>query len=80
MTFGRSGRRQNDIELSDTTISREQARFVHEAETSTLRLINESATNQTKVNGQPVDNAVLKDGDIIQCGATVVKFSFPATR
>jgi hypothetical protein len=78
ITVGRSGRRSNDIELSDATISREQARFVRDADPGGVRLINESATNPTKVNGQPVDSHLLKDGDTIQCGATVATFSFPA--
>ncbi len=73
-TLGRAGHRKNDIELSDTTISRDQARIVCDAASRAFTLVNESTTNPTRVNGQVVDSAILQEGDSIEFGATVAKF------
>lgn len=72
-TLGRGGQRKNDIELTDTTISRDQARIVLEGTGYTL--INESTTNPTRVNGQTIERHPLSNGDTIEFGATVLKFT-----
>jgi hypothetical protein len=74
-TLGRSGARQNDITLSDGTVSREHAKIIYAAAEKSFRLINESTTNPVRLNGNPVDAVVIKEGDAIQIGATILKFS-----
>jgi pSer/pThr/pTyr-binding forkhead associated (FHA) protein len=73
-TIGRSGQRKNDLDLSDTTVSREQAKVLYNTVDRSFKIINESTTNPTRVNGSTVDTAVLQDGDRIEFGNTVVKF------
>jgi hypothetical protein len=72
--IGRSGQRKNDFELTDTTTSREQAKILYNSADRLFRIVNESTTNPTRVNGNPVDSAVLQDGDKIEFGNTVVRF------
>ena len=74
MTIGRSGARQNEITLSDGTVSREHAKIIYAAAEKTFRLINESTTNPARLNGNPIDAVVIKDGDTIQVGSTILKF------
>jgi len=75
ITLGRSGARQNDITLSDSTVSREHAKIIYSTAEKTFRLINESTTNPVRLNGNPIDTAVIKDGDTLQLGSTIFKFS-----
>lgn len=72
--IGRAGGRQNQVELSDETVSREQARLLKDRENGRVLLINESATNRTKVNGSEVDSVELSPGDEVRMGATVMEF------
>ncbi|MGA2262449.1 MAG: FHA domain-containing protein [Acidobacteriota bacterium] len=74
IAIGRGGGRQNDITLSDSTVSREHAQILFSASEMTIQLINDSTTNPARLNGGPVDKFVLKDGDIIQLGASVLQF------
>jgi hypothetical protein len=74
ITIGRAGARQNDITLSDGTVSREHAKIIYAAAEKTFRLINESTTNPARLNGTPIDAVVIKDGDTIQVGSTILKF------
>ncbi len=73
-TIGRPGPRRNDLELTDTTVSREQAKIIYAAADKSFKLINESSTNPTRVNGSSVDAVVLQDGDRIEFGNTSVTF------
>ena len=75
VTLGRSGGRQNDITLSDSTVSREHAKIICSTAERTFRLINESTTNPARLNGNAIDTVLIKDGDSLQLGATVLKFS-----
>ena len=76
ITLGRTGgSRQNDVTLADGTVSREHAKILYAAAEKTFRLINESTTNPARLNGNPIDAVVIKDGDSIQIGATILKFS-----
>jgi hypothetical protein len=75
ITLGRSGSRQNDVTLSDGTVSREHAKIIYAAAEKTFRLINESTTNPARLNGNPIDAVAIKDGDTIQIGSTIMKFS-----
>lgn len=72
--IGRSGQRKNDFELGDATTSREQAKIIYSLTDRSFKIINESTTNPTRVNGSLVDAVVLQDGDKIEFGNTVVKF------
>ena len=71
--IGREGGRRNHLVLSDRTVSLAQASVVMDG--SEFRLVNESKTNRTLVNGEPVhDPMLLEDGAEIRMGATVVRF------
>jgi hypothetical protein len=59
--------------LEDQTVSRRQARIVAEGEA--ISLVQESATNPTRVEGKPVEKCELSDGDLIQMGATKLRLS-----
>jgi hypothetical protein len=72
--IGRSGQRKNDLELTDSTTSREQAKIIYNSADRSFKIINESTTNPTRVNSSTVDSAVLQDGDKIEFGNTVVRF------
>lgn len=72
--IGRRGGRKNNLELSDSTVSRKQARILYNDATARFSVINESETNQTLVNGSPVDAHELQDGDVIAAGATAMEF------
>jgi hypothetical protein len=74
INIGRSGGRLNEVTLSDSTVSREHARILYSSRDKTFQLINESATNPARLNGNPVDKAILKDSDTIQLGATILRF------
>ncbi len=69
--IGRQGRRSNDITLSDTSISREQARLSYNEETDVFTLINESKTNPTRVDGVTVDAKEIGGQARIEMGRTV---------
>lgn len=71
--IGRSGRRKNDVELTDTSVSREQAKIVYSDETGSFTLINESRTNPTKVDGSTVEARELTDEARIEMGKTTAE-------
>lgn len=73
--IGRAGVRKNDIELSDDTVSKEQAAIFYDVKTTTFTLANQSTTNPTTVNNVVVaDTVVLEPDAVIQMGATVLRF------
>ena len=72
--IGRAGQRKNDLELTDGTASREQAKILYNHVDRSFKIVNESTTNPTRVNGSAVDAAVLQDGDRVEFGNTLVKF------
>ncbi|MBT9582147.1 FHA domain-containing protein [bacterium] len=63
----------NDIVLEDTGISRQHCRFLSRA--GLVQITDLHSTNGTLVNGQRVEKADLRDGDLIVLG-TCVKFCF----
>lgn len=73
-TIGRGGGRTNDIELSESTVSREQAKITFDQNNKVFTLINESITNPSKVNGEQVSSKVLADNDEIEFGFCKSKF------
>lgn len=74
-TIGRHGARKNDLELSDETVSKDQASIYYDLAQKTFSIANESATNPTKVNGVPITGPTRLDHDcLIELGRTVVRF------
>lgn len=71
--IGRAGRRKNDVELTDTAVSREQAKVVYNDETKSFTVINESKTNPTKVDGTTVEARELTDEARIEMGKTTAE-------
>jgi DNA-binding SARP family transcriptional activator len=70
--IGRMGRRVNDIELNDKTISRTQARLETGPQGTTL-----VAESPTILNGQPLETGssqLLTDGDLIRFGSLVYRY------
>jgi hypothetical protein len=74
-TLGRPGSRKNDIELSDDTVSKEQASIFYDNTTKKFSISNESTTNPTKVKGQLfTGSAPLENGDTVEMGRSVLRF------
>jgi pSer/pThr/pTyr-binding forkhead associated (FHA) protein len=57
---------RSDIFLDDVTVSRRHAEF--RSERGELQVVDIGGLNGTFVNGQPIDSAVLTNGDEIQMG------------
>ena len=72
--IGRSGSRQNEVTLTDETVSREHAKIIYSSSDQSFRLINESSTNPVKVNGNAAESVLLQDDDVIKLGASSLKF------
>jgi len=74
-TIGHAGVRKNDVELTDDTVSKEQASIFYDNTTKEFFVKNESITNPTQVNQKVVTgSAILKNNDAIEMGATVLRF------
>lgn len=75
LAIGRPGARKNDIELTDGTVSKEQATIRYNNIKKEFTLVNESQTNPTRVNGADVaEPVVLADGAVIEIGKTALRF------
>ena len=75
-TIGRDN--ENDIVLSEITISRYHALLLHDA--AGVRLIDLQSTNGTFVNGmlaRPDEPVRLADGDVIRFGAVLARYAAP---
>ncbi|MBL8987724.1 MAG: FHA domain-containing protein [Gemmatimonadetes bacterium] len=72
--IGRGGSRQNHLELSDRTVSRSQAAIRRHPKTGEFTLEHQGGTNETWVDGKPVQVAVLTTGMRLRMGASVVQF------
>ena len=71
VTLGRS--RQCDVVLSDANVSREHAEIRPRGDSWVLSDLG--STNGSRLNGRPVDGSeVVKPGDEIELGATVLRF------
>ena len=69
-TIGRSS--ENDIVLSEATVSRYHARIVFDG--GGFEIINISETSKPTVNRQPVEQTTLRSGDIIGLGKANITF------
>ncbi len=71
ITLGRGT--SNAVQLNDTEISREHAEFSRRGAAFVLRDLNSS--NGTFVNGQPIKEHVLANGDQVQLGRTLLLYT-----
>ncbi|MDR1015752.1 MAG: DUF3662 and FHA domain-containing protein [Coriobacteriales bacterium] len=62
-----------DITVDDVNISRRHVRFTQDA-LGSWKLTDLDSTNGTRLNGSPVASALLRDGDQIALGVTVLEF------
>jgi pSer/pThr/pTyr-binding forkhead associated (FHA) protein len=73
--IGRPGARKNDIELTDGTVSKEQATVRYDNTKKEFSIINESSTNPTRVDQKELSGStVIADGAVIEIGKTVLRF------
>jgi pSer/pThr/pTyr-binding forkhead associated (FHA) protein len=73
-----AGRHPNsDIFLDDITVSRRHAEF--QCEIGEFRVVDVGSVNGTYVNREPVDSAVLVNGDEVQIGKFRLVFLTGAT-
>jgi pSer/pThr/pTyr-binding forkhead associated (FHA) protein len=74
MTVGRAGGRKNDIELTDSTVSKEQAAIYFDGRNREFSIGNQSRTNPTLVDGAAVEERVaLGDRSTVEMGTTVLE-------
>lgn len=62
----------NDLQLNDRTVSRSHCKFIKANDT--YKLVDCGSTNGTYVNGYRVNEKVLRTGDNIAIGRTILKF------
>lgn len=73
--LGRPGGRLNDIEITDGTVSKEQAALHYDTVKKEFTLVNESATNPTLLDGAELSGpTVLRAGAAIEMGKVVLRF------
>ena len=61
-----------DIRVDQESISRNHSKIVNTGKTVVIRDLD--STNGTYVNDEPVEEFVLRDGDLIKVGRTIFKF------
>src|ERR1044071_1390079 len=61
-----------DIQIDQETISRNHSKIVNTGKSILVRDLG--STNGTYVNDEPVEEYVLRDGDLIKIGRTIFKF------
>lgn len=66
---------RNEARILDTEVSRQHA-TVH-VEDGRFVITDRGSSNGTFVNGMPIRSRVLTNGDQIQCGRTIIRFSQP---
>jgi hypothetical protein len=71
VTLGRDG--SCDIVLDDANVSRRHANLTQDV-IGTWKLVDLDSTNGTLLNGNPIITALLRDGDQITLGVTVLEF------
>ena len=76
ITLGRGA--VNDIQLHDTESSRRHA-FMRWTDTEGWRITDEGSSNGTFVNGTMIRKRILKDGDQIQIGRSILVCHFSRT-
>ena len=77
-TIGRAGARKNDIELTDETVSKEQATINYDNIKKIFSILNESSTNPTRINGSAISgSAALENNVVLEMGRTQLRFRKP---
>ncbi|MBI3358105.1 MAG: FHA domain-containing protein [Nitrospirae bacterium] len=71
VSLGRTS--ENDVVLAHSTISRLHARIIKDE--NGCRIVDQDSRNGMQVNGKPVSNAPLRDGDAILLGKFPIRFS-----
>jgi hypothetical protein len=61
-----------DVQVADTAVSRRHAEL--RLEPGGVRVVDLRSTNGTRVNGVPVGDAVLRDGDRLEVGSTTLVY------
>lgn len=64
-----------NLRLDDSEVSRHHARISHNGTSFTVTDLN--SANGTRVNGQPVTETVLTNGDTLQFGSSTIAFQLP---
>ena len=70
LIIGRSSK--CDIQIDQESISRNHSKIVNTGKSIMVRDLG--STNGTYVNDEPIDEYVLRDGDLIKIGRTIFKF------
>lgn len=65
------------IFLNNMTVSRVHAHIAYEAASGAWRLTDSDSLNGTWVNGEIVNDVILRDGDVIQVGTFVLALHIP---
>jgi pSer/pThr/pTyr-binding forkhead associated (FHA) protein len=71
VTLGRDA--SCDIVLNDANISRRHAQFTQDV-IGTWKVTDLNSTNGTRVNGSIITSALLRDGDEVAVGVTILEF------
>jgi len=66
------GRSKSDIVISDPRISREHVRLEFDEESGQLLFTDLKSLNGTQINGGTLTSGILKDGDKLQIGNTII--------
>lgn len=75
ITIGKSGKRENEIEIADDSIDNEQANLIYSK--GKFRIANKSADVKIKVNGKTLsagEEEILKSGAAIKIGESQLNF------
>jgi pSer/pThr/pTyr-binding forkhead associated (FHA) protein len=67
--------RQSDVQISDPKISRKHARLLFDEDY--IKLEDLGSAHGTLVNGERGESFMLKDGDVIAMGETLLVFKIP---
>ncbi len=70
LIIGRSSK--CDLQVDQESVSRNHAKIVNSGQRVLIRDLG--STNGTYVNDQPVEEFILRDGDLIKIGRTILKF------
>jgi hypothetical protein len=75
-SIGRDQTNRIVLNFGDTSITGDKhARILYDSESRKFKVANDQGINPTRVNGDAIDSAVvLKNGDLIKVGATVLRF------
>lgn len=65
---------QCDVILQDPGVSGHHLTILARPGTNTIRFKDEFSTNGTLLNGEPVEEGTLQDGDILKIGSTELRF------